>query len=178
MGLIGNGNSPPAPPSQEDPPPRDDEPDDTGIRVAPAGPIASRYGRKTSKAGRYAWAISLGIHAVVLAGAFVAMKYYFRPLPATKVSAEEGEQNGFGIIQSESAGALIQGGAGLQFRADTSAEESELFNYANLPGFVRRQPQTTLTLHDLSPISGVEGLAAVDGAGALPRHAAGHTIAP
>jgi hypothetical protein len=180
IGLVGFGSSPPAPPSSDDEPSRDGGADDTSIRVPSTGGVVhSRYGRRTSKAGRYAWAISLGIHALVLTGAFLGMRFYFRPLAAPRLSSDDTGQDSFGpIVQGADAGALIRGGTGLSFVAADSAADSKVLNDGNLPSFVRRQPQTTLTLHDLSPVSGVEGLGGAAGAGGLPRRLATRTIAP
>ena len=182
MGFIGFGSTPPAPPSSEDEPPPDRRPDDTGIRISPgARTIASLYGRKTSKVGRYAWAISLGVHLVVLVGAFFVMRYYLRPA-RPKVPADVDDQRGTGsIIQSQGVSDLLRGAPGLRFATQDSAPDQALLSRENLPSFVRREPQITKTLSDLSPSSGVEGFnpGAEKILGRLPVHSksAGQTAA-
>jgi hypothetical protein len=87
MGFLGYGDrSPPKPPSSSGPPPdgSDEGPDDTGIKLDPALAAARlRYRPKSSRLGRWAWAISLTLHCVVLIGAYIAYRYYIQqPKPA------------------------------------------------------------------------------------------------
>jgi hypothetical protein len=164
MGFIGIGNSPPAPASSDDDPSRDRTPDDTGIRVTPSSrELAYGARRNTSVIGRYAWAISLGIHGIVLIGAFLAMRYYFRPPPAPKTSAQVESPDGVGtIVQSADASDLIHDGSGLTFVAGDSASDQQLLEGENQLPFVGFEPQTTKTLNDLTPISGVESIQRAD----------------
>jgi hypothetical protein len=160
MGFIGFGSTPPAPPSSDDEPPREDGADDTGIRIGPAiAARRSRYGRKISAVGRHAWAISLGIHAIVLLGAFLAMRYYFRPLPAPKPEAAVQDQSGTGsILQGAQVSDVIHGSSGIAFVADDGAMDREALDFRNLPASVRREPQLSQTLIGLTDSRSVEGL--------------------
>ena len=156
MGFIGFGSTPPAPPPAEEPP-GDEGGDDTGIRVTPAGRSdRSLYRRRGPAAGRYAWAISLGIHAAVLVGAFLAMKYYFRPPAPPKPAAVYGESSGTGsILQSDDSTDLVHGSLSITISPDVSFGNS-FIDPKELPAFVGGEPETIATLSDLSPSSGVE----------------------
>lgn len=154
MGLIGFGSAPPAPPSSDDEP--GPGPDDTGTRIlSDARAATSRYRRRTSKVGRYAWAVSLGVHAIVLAGAFLALRYYFGT-PAPKASADVDNPAGSGsIVQSQAESDLIRGLSGITFVKPDFTPDAEPWN-PDLRSFAPREPQTARTLVDLTAVSGIE----------------------
>jgi hypothetical protein len=159
MGFIGFGSTPPAPPPAEEPP-GDEGGDDTGIRVTPAArPDRSLYRRRRAPAaGRYAWAISLGIHAAVLVGAFLAMKYYFRQPAPPKPSAVSEDSSGTGsILQSADSTDLVHGGLTITINPDAVGEQPFMDGKA-LPAFVLGEPRTIATLSDLAPGSGIDAL--------------------
>lgn len=166
MGFIGFGSPPPAPPSSDEPP-GDEGGDDTGIRVAPPARAAmSRYRRGGSAVGRYAWAISLGIHGIVLLGAFMAMKYYFRPPAAPRQPTVVEDAGGTGsIMESADATDAVHGGLTITLLPDRVPDNISS-DGVNLPSFVRGEPRTISTLTDLAPGSGVDGLQT--GLGILP----------
>jgi hypothetical protein len=156
MGFIGFGSTPPAPPPAEEPP-GDEGGDDTGIRVTSAARSnRSLYRRRGPAAGRYAWAISLGIHAVVLVGAFLAMKYYFRQPAPPKPAAVSEDSSGTGsILQSSDSTDIVHGSLSIAISPDVSSINT-FIDPKELPAFVGGEPQTIATLSDLSPSSGVE----------------------
>lgn len=104
MGFLGYQGGPPPPPAADEPPgePGGDS-DDTGIPLSPSMQAArSRFrSQKSSRVGRYAWAISLSIHAAVLIGAYIAFRYYFRPAARPAQAVESG---------GTGSGALVAGG--------------------------------------------------------------------
>jgi hypothetical protein len=158
MGFIGFGSSPPAPPPAEEPP-GDEGGDDTGIRVTPAARSdRSLYRRRGPAAGRYAWVISLGIHAAVLVGAFLAMKYYFRQpaLPKPASVSEDSSATG-SIIQSADSTDLVHGSMSITINPDAVGEQP-FMDGKELPAFVLGQPRTIATLSDLAPGSGIDAL--------------------
>jgi hypothetical protein len=155
--------------------------DDTGIRISAAARAAtSRFRRNRSTLSRYAWAISLGIHGIVLVGAFCALKYYFRPLPAPKPQAEITDPNAIGpVITSTDATDLVHAGFGIALIPDEPSLDGRL-DSRDLPSFVRGEPKTVATLSHLSAISGIDGLSlgadsVVHGPAALPRRTAAAT---
>lgn len=167
MGFI--GSTPPAPPLSGGMP-GEDGGDDTGIRLSAAALAArSRYCRPRSTLGRYAWAISLGFHAIVLAGAFVAFKYYFHPLPAPKSDADVAGPGGIGsVITSDDATDQVHG----RFRITLSPQSPSLdadSGGRDVQPFMHEEPQTVATLSHLRPISGIDGLNIA--AGPLPAFA-------
>lgn len=155
MGFIG---TPPPAPSSPDQTPHENG-DDTGIRLSAAALAAtSRYRRPRSMLGRYAWAISLGIHGVVLAGAFIAFKYYFHPLPAPKPDADVAGPSGIGsVVTSDDATDQIHGGLGITFRPQDPSLNADP-DSQDVPPFLQQEPKTVATLSHLSPISGIDGL--------------------
>lgn len=156
MGFI--GSSPPSPPPAHEMPPEDG--DDTGIRISAAARAAtSRYRRNRSTLSRYAWAISLGFHGIVLVGAFIALKYYFRPPPAARSDARVADPSGIGsVITSADATDGVHGGLSITLLPEEPSLDGSGLDVRNLPPFVRSEPKTVATLSDLRPISGIDDL--------------------
>jgi hypothetical protein len=164
--LMGFVNSDPLPPrlpgegsaADEPPLPGHGEGDLAGLAAA-ARAATSRYRRRPESVGKYAWAISLGLHAVVLVGAFVAIRYYFphavATAPVAVSPAENAEPNS--IILSPDATDAVHGGwiGGMTLTADSAFNNDD---ERAIPPTLSREPQTIATLKDLAPRSGVESL--------------------
>ena len=97
LGFLNSGDNPPPPAMPEQNPDEpEDRSDDTGIRISSSLEAARlKYRKKGSKLSRYAWAISLSLHVVVIAGLYLAYRHYVRqsqspPAPAGNVVDESG----------------------------------------------------------------------------------------
>lgn len=182
--LIGFINSAGPPPPELPALPPDEPPDDgpeggdTGVPAAAALAAAraatARFRRGASGgAGRYAWAISLAVHGVVLVGAFVAARFYLsRPAakPATDAmgdaSAVGAGPSGSLMLSPDVTDAVHGRWAGgdspaVRVLRDGLASEQEV------PPVIPREPQTIKTLAGMAPGSGMD-----DSAGAAARDAA------
>ena len=185
IGFIGFGGTPPATPSPEEPE-EDSGGEDTGIPVSSssARSATSRHRPPGSIIGRYAWVISLGIHALALLGAYVAFRHYFRA-PAPRVSAVEDTSGGTtgSVMQGADATDSVHVGLGVTFLADGPHLNEAAFEDQRLPAFVRGEPRTAQTLVDLLSVSGVEpmqdgAIAALRGTPAAPRRHVGAATQP
>lgn len=156
--LMGFVASTPPPPPPSDEMPDEGSGDDTGIRLSAARAATSRYRQNRSPLSRYAWVISLGIHGIVLLGAFIVLKYYLRPSPAPKPRADFTDPNAMGsVITSADATDAVHGGFGITLIPDEPSFNGGL-DSQNLPAFIRGEPRTVATLSHLSAISGIDGL--------------------
>lgn len=177
MGFV-NSNPPSGPPIGRTGP---DEPTPDGpptgqmaalsSAAAAARAATSRYRRRPEGFRAYAWAISLGLHAVVLAGAYVAFRYYFPRISteattpaAAKPAAGAGPDS---IVLGADATDAVHGGltGGLMLTADAAFSPAEA---PQVPPTIAREPQTISTLKDLAPRSGVESLGDSAIAGTTP----------
>ena len=186
MGFIGFGSAPPAISSPEEPEEDSRRGDDAGIpRTSSSARAATvRYRPPGSIIGRYAWAISLGIHALVLMGAYVAFRHYFRA-PAPRVSAVEDRSGGAtgSVMQGADATDSVHGGLGVTFLADGPHLNEAAFEGQRLPAFVRGEPRTTQTLINLLSAGGIEpvqdgAIAALSGTPVPPRRHGGAATRP
>lgn len=164
MGFINTGGPPPPGRPAEGLPSDEPQPGEgagemaaLAAAVEAARAATARYRRRPDGIGRYAWAISLGLHAVVLVGAYLVLRYYFPhigrtiPPPASATPSAEPDW----IVMSPDATDAVHGGwaAGIALAADPA------FNTAGereIPSTIAREPQTILTFQNLKPRSAVD----------------------
>lgn len=164
MGFINTGGPPPPRGSAEglpsdEPPPDEGTADMAALSAAAveaARAATARYRRQPEGIGRYAWAISLGLHAVALVGAYVAIRYYLphtgRTTPPPAPASQGAEPDW--IVISPDATDAVHGGwaAGIALAADPA------FNTAGeqeIPSTIAREAQTILTFQNLKPRSAI-----------------------
>lgn len=164
MGFINSGGGdPPRPPAgglpADEPPPGDGAGEMAALSatvIESARAATSRYRRRPEAIGRYAWAISLGLHAIVLVGAYIAVRYYFPHTRATPVAAPPNESvEPSSIIMSPDVTDAVHGSwtKGLMLAADPAFTPS---NDREIPPTIAREPQTIATLDNLAPRSAVD----------------------
>lgn len=177
MGFVNSGQ-PPGPPTgglgPDEPTPAGPTPGETAAlssAAEAARAATSRYRRRPEGFRAYAWAISLGLHAVVLAGAYIAFRYYF-PRISTEATTPATVQPAAGagpdsIVLSPDATDAVHGGlmGGPMLTADAAFNPAEA---PQVPPTIAREPQTIGTLKDLAPRSGVESLGSAAVAATAP----------
>jgi hypothetical protein len=156
MGFLSYSDVPPGgAPSSGDVP---DEGDDTArLRREAAESIRARYHIKTSRAGKYAWLISLSIHCAILVGGFFAVRSYFHQTSRSEPTADiQRRGSGLYVVTSADAtdavhsfwsGPAILHGGDSSFHDPLRAEQV-------FPGFNLDSHQTLASLQDHSPAIG------------------------
>jgi hypothetical protein len=158
MGFLGYSDRPPGnvPPPPEDPHDGSDDAEDARRkREESLRRSKSRFVSGATKAGKYAWLISLSIHGALILGAVLAAKFYFsrtssHPSTVERVSMDSGSfvagADSTDAVHSFSYGPAFVAGADLRTQHSQSDD-------GNLPVFWY-EPQTLASLQDDIGVSG------------------------